>query len=129
MVRTYDCVPARTYILTEGCQMPLAERVRTMLSVLLTEYREHHEIQLVRLQTDAINEVTTRVREIADREEAGQCPGIGRDQGTKPMVMGAVLPALQRHLFDNIFYLQIGSLRNAGRTSPYRSQRSMITSS
>jgi hypothetical protein len=118
MVRTYDYVPTRIYILTDGCQMPLAERVRTMLSVLLTEYAEHHEIELVPLQADIINEVMTKVREIADKEKKqGNTLALDVTPGTKSMVMGAVLPALNRNLFDHLFYLHIGSLRNADR--PY----------
>jgi hypothetical protein len=118
MVRTYDYVPSRIYILTDGCQMPLAQRVRTMLSVLLTEYEEHHEIELVPLQTDKINEVSIKVGEIAEKEKKlGNTLALDVTPGTKSLVMGAVLPGLHRNLFDHLFYLHIGSLRNADR--PY----------
>jgi hypothetical protein len=118
MVRGHDFVPDRIYILSEGCQMPLAEQVRTMLSVLLDEYEERHEIELVPLRTEMIDEVAAKVRDIADKEKrSGNTMALDVTSGTKSMVMGAVLPALDRNLFAHLFYLHIGSPRNADR--PY----------
>ena len=118
MIRTHDYVPKKVYILTDGCQVPLAEMVRTMLSVLLNEYEEHHEIEIVPLQADTIIEVTAKVREIAEKEKKlGNMLALDVTPGTKSLVMGAVLPAMSRNLFDQIFYLHIESLKNAAR--PY----------
>jgi hypothetical protein len=116
MIRTHDYVPERIYIVTDSCQMPLAEQVRTMLAVLLTEYEEHHEIEIVPIKADMIAEVAMKVREIAEREKKlGQMLALDVTPGTKSLVMGAVIPGMSRNLFDQIFYLYIESMKNASR--------------
>ncbi|MGD0818345.1 MAG: hypothetical protein ABR986_08110 [Methanomassiliicoccales archaeon] len=118
MIRTHDYIPERIYIVTDDCQIPMAEQVRTMLSVLLIEYEEHYQIEIVPLKGDMIAEVATKVREMAEREkELGNTLALDVTPGTKSLVMGAVIPGMSRNLFDHIFYLYIESLKNASR--PY----------
>jgi hypothetical protein len=118
MIRTHDYVPGKVYLITDGCQMFVAEQVGTMLATLLTEYGEHHEIEIVPLRGDLIREVAEKVREIAEKEKK-QANTLALDvtAGTKSMVMGAVIPGMDRNLFDHIFYLHIESPKNAAR--PY----------
>lgn len=118
MVRTHGYVPEKVYIVVDGCQMPQAESVRTMLSVLLSEYEERHDIEIVTLKGDVIKEVAVKVLEIAEKEKkAGNTLALDVTPGTKSLVMGAVIPGMSRQLFDHIFYLYIESLKNAAR--PY----------
>ena len=118
MIRTHDYVPEKVYLLTDGCQMPVAEQVRTMLEVLLGEYEEHHEIEIVPLKGDLIKEVEKRVREIAEKEKhQGNTLALDVTPGTKSLVIGAVIPGRNRNLFDHVFYLDVESLKNAAR--PY----------
>ena len=118
MIRTHEYVPEKIYIITDGCQMPLAEQVRMMLAVLLAEYEEHHQIEIVPLKGDMIKEIAARVREIAESEKKlGHTLALDVTPGTKSLVMGAVIPGMTRNLFDHIFYLYIESLKNAAR--PY----------
>ena len=118
MIRTHDYVPEKVYIITDGCQMPLAEQVRTMLATLLAEYGEHHDIEIVPLKGDMIKEMASKVKEIAEGEKGrGNILALDVTPGTKSLVMGAVVPGMNRNLFDHIFYLYIESLRNAAR--PY----------
>jgi hypothetical protein len=69
MIRTHDYVPEKVYLITDDCQMPVAEQVRTMLEVLLGEYEEHFDIEIVPLKGDLIKEVTGKVWEIAEKEK------------------------------------------------------------
>jgi hypothetical protein len=118
MIRTHDYVPEKVYLITDGCQMPLAEKVGTMLVTLLGEYGEHHEIEIVPLGGDRIRDVAEKVREIAEKEKRrGNTLALDVTPGTKSMVMGAVIPGMDRNLFDHVFYLNIESLKNAAR--PY----------
>jgi hypothetical protein len=118
MIRTHDYVPEKVYIITDGCQLPLAEQVRTMLAVLLAEYGAHHEIEIVPIKGDMIKEIASKVQEIAESEKKlGNTLALDVTPGTKSLVMGAVIPGMGRSLFDHIFYLYIESLRNAAR--PY----------
>lgn len=118
MIRTHDYVPGKVYLITDGCQMPVAEQVRTMLEVLLGEYEEHPEIEIVPLKGDLIMEVAEIVREIAEKEKGrGNTIALDVTPGTKSLVMGAVIPGMNRKLFDHVFYLYIESLKNAAR--PY----------
>ncbi len=84
MIRTHDYVPEKVYLLTDGCQMPMAEQVRTMLAVLLGEYEENHEIEIVPLKggpdQGGGGEGTGDRRE---GEEAGEHTGPGRDPGNE----------------------------------------------
>ncbi|HEY3420847.1 MAG TPA: hypothetical protein VGK23_09860 [Methanomassiliicoccales archaeon] len=116
MIRIHGYVPEKVYIITDGCQVPLAEQVRTMLVVLLAEYGEHHQIEIVPLQGDMIREIATKVREIAEKEKKqGNTLALDVTPGTKSLVMGAVIPGMSRNLFDHMFYLYIETLRNASR--------------
>ena len=118
MIRTHDYVPEKVYLITDGCQMPVAEQVGTMLAVLLTEYGEHHEIEIVPLKGDLIREVAEKVREIAEKEKRlGNTLALDVTPGTKSLVIGAVIPGMNRNLFDHVFYLHLESLKNAAR--PY----------
>jgi hypothetical protein len=118
MIRTHDFVPDKVYIIIDGCQKPFAEQVRTMLATLLSEYGDHHEIEIVPVQGDKIKEIAAKVKEIADgHRRSGHTLALDVTPGTKSLVMGAVIPGMNRDLFDRIFYLYIGSLRNAAR--PY----------
>jgi hypothetical protein len=118
MIRTHDYVPEKVYLITDGCQMPLAEQVGKMLEVLLGEYEEHHEIEIVPLNGDLVKEVAGKVREIAEKEKRrGNTLALDVTPGTKSLVMGAVIPGMNRNLFDHVFYLYIESLKNAAR--PY----------
>jgi hypothetical protein len=118
MIRTHDYVPEKVYLITDGCQMPVAEQVRTMLIVLLGEYGQHHEVEIVPLKGDLIKEVAGKVREIAEKEKRrGNTLALDVTPGTKSLVMGAVIPGMNRNLFDHVFYLHIESLKNASR--PY----------
>ena len=104
------------YIITDGCQMQLAEQVRKMLAVLLIEYEEHPEIEIVPIKADMIAEVAMKIREIAEKEKKlGHTLALDVTPGTKSLVMGAVIPGMSRNLFDHIFYLYIESMRNASR--------------
>jgi hypothetical protein len=118
MIRTHDYVPEKVYIITDGCQMAVAEQVRTMLEVLLEEYEGHHEVEIVPLKGDMIKEIASKVQEIADGEKKlGRTLALDVTAGTKPLVMGAVVTGMTRNLFDRIFYLHVESQKNAAR--PY----------
>ncbi len=88
------------------------------MATLLAEYGEHHEIEIVPLKGDMIKEIASKVKEIAEGEKGrGNILALDVTPGTKSLVMGAVVPGMNRNLFDHIFYLYIESLRNAAR--PY----------
>ena len=113
-----DYVPEKVYILTDGCQMKLAEQVRTMLSILLAEYEERHQIEIIPLDPEMVHDIADKVREIAEREKKlGNITALDVTSGTKPLVMGAVLPSVRSDLFDHVFCLHVDDLKNADR--PY----------
>jgi hypothetical protein len=116
MIRRYDYVPERVYILTPETDIARAEIAVKMIRILLEEHNTKPDVQLVKIKGYDVKEVVTRVRNIAEEEKAkGNQIALDVTPGRKAVVLGSVFAGWGRKSFDHIFYLYLESLLNANR--------------
>ncbi len=115
-IRVWDYLPDKVYILTAGCDQPLAARAAKMLSTLLTEHGSRGDIVTRTVSAEEVGEIAKIVKEITSSERrAGNQVALDVTPGKKAAVLGAVLSGMARNDFDRIFYLYVESLKNADR--------------
>lgn len=115
-IKIHRYVPSKVYLLTAGCDRNDAEVAGKMLRILLAEHDPRAEIKLEVLDENSIKDIASRVRAIlAEEKRAGNELAIDVTPGKKAMVLGGMIAGWSNPQFDHAFYLNIDSLRNAGR--------------
>lgn len=120
--RYHDYEPDIVYLIPSGEGAFLcAETVRKGLGVI-AKMREHPPvINIVHLDGEEIQNITSKVKDIIDREVVPDGPvelSLDITAGRKLEVVGALLSGYKGSLWKNIFYLSLDSMASPHRDRP-----------
>ncbi|MCX6652942.1 MAG: hypothetical protein NT137_06285 [Methanomassiliicoccales archaeon] len=115
-IKEHKFLPDRVHILTAGCEASSAHIASRMVQILLQEYGSKAEVLEHTVDDEDVRLVAELVGRIAGEEKRlGNKVALDVTPGKKVLVLGSVFAGPPRQLFDHIFYLHIGSLKNANR--------------
>ena len=117
-IKEHKFLPDKVHILAAGCEASGARTAGKMLQILLQEYGSKAEVLQHTVDDEDVRLVAELVGRIAKEERSkGNKVALDVTPGKKVLVLGSVFAGPPRQVFDHIFYLHVGSLKNANR--PY----------
>jgi len=116
-IKDHDYLPDKVTILTSGCDLVQAQVAGKMVEILLHEYGSHAEVKQLVVDDDEVRTISDTVLKLATQEKsAGNQVALDVTPARKMFVLGSVLAGWNKPIFDHVFYLHIGSLKNANRS-------------